>query len=87
MLFFATRPVCIYPEHHEEPVAIGDIPSSVMSTFRNACPHAELTGTWKYYEGGEFIYFVVRFQQDGRLQEALITPPRKLERIYDVQTN
>ena len=77
--------ICVLRPQREEAVAVAEIPSSVMETYQKACPHGELVGTWKHFAGDRLIFYVFRFRQDGRLQEALVTPPRKLEMIYDVQ--
>lgn len=77
--------ICVLQPQHEESVMVAEIPSSVMETFLKACPHGDIVGTWKHFAGDRLIFYVFRFRQDGRLQEALVTPPRKLEMIYDVQ--
>jgi hypothetical protein len=85
LLVTGCAPICVLRPQHEEAVAAADIPFSVMETYQQACPSGELVGTWKHFAGDRLIFYVFRFRQDGRLQEALVTPPRKLEMIYDVQ--
>ena len=81
-------PVCVlYPTHLEQ-ILISDAPKDLMKTFRRACPQADLVSVAKKFGGRtskEFIFWVIQFKQEGKLREALMQSPRKVDMIYDVQ--
>lgn len=35
--------------------------------------------------GKRFIFWVIQFKQDGKLREALLHSPRKVDMVYDVE--
>lgn len=81
-------PVCVLYATHLEQVLISDAPKDLMETFRGACPHADIVSVAKEFGGStgkQFIFWVIRFKQDGKLREALMDSPRKVDVIYDVQ--
>ena len=80
--------ICInYGMHHQQ-VPISDVPKDLIKTFARAYPNAEVIKVSKALggrKGTEFVFWVIRFMQDGKLREALMETTRKVDMAYDVQ--
>ncbi len=71
-----------------ERVQIGDVPRELMETFEHAYPNCEVVSIEKEFGGRNhkrFIFWVVRFKQEGQLREALMHSEKKVEMTYDVK--
>lgn len=81
-------PICVYYGMRLEQVQIGDAPKELMETFQRECPNSEVVSIGKEFGGRNhkrFIFWVIRFRQDGQLREALMDSPKKVEMTYDVK--
>ena len=80
-------PICVYYGTRLEQVLVSDAPKDLMETFRRECPHAQVVSVAKKFggrTGKQFIFWVIRFKQDGKLREALMDTPRKADMTFDV---
>lgn len=81
-------PICVYYGTHVEDVEIVDAPEDLIETFTRECPEAEVVSIGKQFGGRshkQFIFWVIRFRQDGQLREALMDSPEKVKMSYDVE--
>jgi hypothetical protein len=74
---------------HHEPVSLPDVPKDIVGTFNKSCPKAKIVSIWRTLggeTGAQLMYWVFRFEQDGKLREALIYGRADIAPfIYDVQ--
>ncbi len=59
-----------------------------MDSFYKACPDARIVSVSRELggkNGTQFIFWVFRFEQDGKLREDLISSAKDKPYIYDVQ--
>ncbi|MES1180321.1 MAG: hypothetical protein ABUL66_00500 [Verrucomicrobiota bacterium] len=84
-----SKSVCILYPTHQEQVSVLDVSKDVMGAFHKACPDAKLVSVGRELggrDGRQFIFWVFRFEQDGKLREVLIHGPHDAAPvIYDVQ--
>jgi hypothetical protein len=80
-----TQPVCMLPPRYTFRVDESQVPTGIKSGFRNAYGEAKIEGTELYIAGDRLLFYVFRFEADGRHQEALILPSGKLEASFDSQ--
>lgn len=81
-------PICVYYGTRLEEVQIVDAPTDLIETFRRECPNADLVSIGKQFGGRnhkQFIFWVIRFKQDGQLREALMHSEKKVEMTFDVK--
>jgi len=81
-------PICVTYGTHFEQIPIADAPKDLMKVFRTSCPNAEVIRVSKEFsgrKGTQFISWVIRFKDDGKLREALMQNHQKVDMTYDVQ--
>jgi hypothetical protein len=81
-------PISIDYGTHSEQVAISDAPKDLIETFKRELPNAEIVSIEKMLggrKGKQLILWSIRFKQDGKLREALMDTPKKVDMTYDVQ--
>ena len=83
-----SKPICVLYPTHQEQVSISDVPTDIVDAFHRACPDARLVSVSRELggkDGRQFIFWVFRFEQDGKLREDLITRATDKPYICDVQ--
>ena len=81
-------PICISYGTRLEPVMISDAPEDLVETFKRQFPLAEIQTVKKEFTGRKsnvFLFWVIRFRNEGKLREALMNTSRKVDMSYDVQ--
>ena len=77
----------VYPTHLEQ-AAISDVPPDIKAAFVRGCPDARNLNVHKEMggpDGTQLIFWAFRFEQSGKLREALISRATDKPYVYDVQ--
>jgi hypothetical protein len=88
LLVSGCAPVCVLYPTQQEPVSIPDVPKGIMDSFHKACPDTRIVSVSKEMggkNGTQLIFWVIRFAQDGKFREDLISSANDKPYIYDVQ--
>jgi hypothetical protein len=81
-------PICINYGMHFEQVTISNAPKELIDTFKQKFQNAEIVNVSRALggrKGTDFIFWEIRFKQDGKLREALMNTTQTVDMTYDVQ--
>ena len=66
-----------------EIVPLSAVPGNVMAKFRKDHADCNVIATERCFVPGRTIFYAVRFEEDGKQQEALLTTEAKVVMVYD----
>lgn len=81
-------PICVAYGTRFEQIPISEAPKDLIEVFRKSCPAAEVVCVSKEFSGRrgtQFISWVIRFNDSGKVREAFMQNPQKVDMIYAVQ--
>jgi hypothetical protein len=80
------EPVVCYGMHNNE-VTRSEVPPAIMDTFTKTYPTNQIIRIQRTTAGGRFLFYAFKFSEGERTREVLISKPKKIEMVYDVDSN
>jgi hypothetical protein len=84
LLACRTTPINIAPVNCYFEISQSQVPERIRRAFEREIPDAKVLSTKLFIAGDRLIFYVFRFEKDGRLQQAQVSQGEELGAVYDV---